>query len=298
MRVVAFLPSPSTSVWHLGPLPVRAYALGIIVGILVAVYLTNRRLMARGAGPDDVWDVAKWAVPFGIAGGRIYHVLTDPELYFTSGAHPIDAVKIWDGGLGIPGAVALGALGAWIGCRRRGLRLASFGDAAAPGIVLAQAIGRVGNWFNNELYGRPTNLPWKLQIHCWDIPAGRAVTCASTGSTQLGYFQPTFLYELLWNVALAAVLIVAGRRFALGNGRVFALYIFGYGLGRLWVESLRIDHANHILGLRLNIWTALLAMAGAVAWWIKHPGPREASIYRDGRLTHDDAAPADAVALG
>lgn len=276
--------------WHLGPLPVRAYALGIIAGILVAVYLTNKRLMARGAGPDDVWDVAKWAVPFGILGGRVYHVITDPELYFSSGAHPIDAVKIWDGGLGIPGAIAMGALGAWIGCRGTGLRLASFADAAAPGIVIAQAIGRWGNWFNNELYGRATSLPWKLQIHCWNIPQGKAVPCDGTNSTQLGYFQPTFLYESLWNLALAVLLIHVGRRFALGNGRVFALYIMGYSLGRLWVEALRIDPANHILGLRLNIWTALLGFAGGLVWWLRHRGPRENSIYRDGRLAFDTPA--------
>ena len=295
MQLQASIPSPSTSVWHLGPLPIRAYALCIVAGIIVAILLTNRRFTARGAGPEDVWDVAKWAVPFGILGGRIYHVITDPELYFGSGAHPIDAVKIWDGGLGIPGAILLGTLGAWIGCRRRGLRLDSFGDAAVPGVALAQALGRWGNYFNNELFGRPTGVPWKLEIHCWDIVEGHAVSCGNpasgTTTNVMGYYQPTFLYESLWNIALAVFLIWAGRRFALGNGRVFALYAAGYGLGRLWVEALRSDHANHILGLRVNIWTALIAIVGGVIWFLTHRGPREASIYRDGRPNHAEPAP-------
>lgn len=295
MHLQASIPSPSTSVWDLGPLPIRAYALCIVAGIIVAILLTNRRFRARGAGPEDVWDVAKWAVPFGIVGGRIYHVLTDPELYFGSGASPIDAVKIWDGGLGIPGAILLGTLGAWIGCRRRGLRLDSFGDAAVPGVALAQALGRWGNYFNNELFGRPTTVPWKLEIHCWNITEGHATACTPGGSTLMGYYQPTFLYESLWNIALAVFLIWAGRRFALGNGRVFALYVAGYGLGRLWVEALRSDHANHILGLRVNIWTALIAIVGGVIWFLTHRGPREASILRDGHPA--DGASDDATEL-
>lgn len=283
MRTLAYIPSPSRSVWHLGPLPIRGYALCIVVGIVVAVLLTDRRLQARGGSADDTWDVAKWAVPFGILGGRLYHVITDPELYFTRGQDPVNAFRIWDGGLGIPGAIILGTLGAWIGCRRRGLRLDSFCDAGFPGVALAQAIGRWGNWFNNELYGRPTGLPWKLQIHCLEITQGRASTCPGTTSDVLGYFQPTFLYESLWDLVLAAVLIWAGRRYALGNGRVFALYAMGYGAGRLWVEALRSDPANHILGLRLNIWTALIFILIGAVWFATHRGPREESIYRDGR---------------
>jgi prolipoprotein diacylglyceryl transferase len=157
---VAYLPSPSQGVWHLGPLPMRAYALCILVGIVVAVQISRRRWAARGGRADDVIDVALWAVPFGIAGGRLYHVLTDPELYLTAGRQPIKALYIWDGGLGIWGSVALGALGAWIGCRRHGIALPEFANAVAPGLVLAQAIGRWGNYFNQELYGGPTKLPW------------------------------------------------------------------------------------------------------------------------------------------
>jgi prolipoprotein diacylglyceryl transferase len=171
-------------VWHLGPIPVRAYALCIVAGVIVAIVLTARRWRARGGTGEQVWDIAGWAVLFGIIGGRLYHVVTDPELYFLGrpGTHPIDALKIWDGGLGIWGAIALGGVGAWIGCRRKGIRLPAFADAAAPGIVLAQGIGRWGNWFNNELFGGRTSLPWGLQVHCLDITSGKAVVGGVSGN--------------------------------------------------------------------------------------------------------------------
>jgi prolipoprotein diacylglyceryl transferase len=282
--LLASIPSPSRSVWHLGPLPIRAYALCIIAGILVAIWLTNRRWRERGGDPEHVWDIAGWAIVLGILGGRIYHVLTDPELYFDKGRHPIDAVKIWDGGLGIWGAIALGAVGAWIGCRRRNIRLSVFADAAVPGVVFAQAIGRLGNWFNNELYGGPTSLPWKLQIHCLDIDVGHATTCPGTNSTVLGYFQPTFLYEALWDVAIGVALLLLDRRFRLGRGNVMALYVMGYTVGRAWIEALRTDHANHILGLRLNVWTSIIVFLAGLAWFLTHGGfraERENSPYPD-----------------
>jgi len=285
VQALAYLPSPSRSVWHLGPLPIRAYALCIIAGILVAVWLTTKRWRERGGNPDHVWDVAAWAIVLGILGGRIYHVVTDPELYFGDGRHPIDAVKIWDGGLGIWGAIALGTLGAWIGCRRRNIRLAVFADAAVPGVVFAQAIGRLGNWFNNELYGGATSLPWKLQIHCLNIDVGHATTCPGTNSTVLGYFQPTFLYELLWDAAVGFALLMLDRRLRLGRGNVMALYVMGYTIGRAWIEALRTDHANHVLGLRLNDWTSLLVFLGGLSWFLRHGGfraEREASPYRTG----------------
>jgi len=287
VQALAYLPSPSRSVWHLGPLPIRAYALCIIAGILVAVWLTTKRWRERGGNPDHVWDVAAWAIVLGILGGRIYHVVTDPELYFGDGRHPIDAVKIWDGGLGIWGAIALGTLGAWIGCRRRNIRLAVFADAAVPGVVFAQAIGRLGNWFNNELYGGATSLPWKLQIHCLNIDVGHATPCDQIPghTTVLGYFQPTFLYELLWDVAVGFALLLLDRRLRLGRGNVMALYVMGYTIGRAWIEALRTDHANHVLGLRLNDWTSLLVFLGGLAWFLRHGGfraEREASPYRDG----------------
>lgn len=242
--------------WHLGPLPIRAYALCIIVGILVALALTRRRWVAQGGRAEDVLDVAMWAVPFGIVGGRLYHVVTDPELYFKAGEHPIRALFIWDGGLGIWGAVALGALGAWIGCRKRGIPLAAFTDAAAPGVVLAQAIGRWGNYFNQELYGRPSRLPWALLID----PAHRP---AATPTIAL--YQPTFLYESLWDAAVCLLLLWADRRHRMNRGQLTALYVAAYTAGRGWVEALRDDHANHIAGLRLNDWTSIIVFTAAVA---------------------------------
>jgi prolipoprotein diacylglyceryl transferase len=282
--LLASIPSPTHSVWHLGPLPIRAYALCIIAGILVAVWLTTRRWRERGGNPEHVWDVAAWAIVLGILGGRLYHVVTDPELYFEgkAGTSPANAFKIWDGGLGIWGAIALGTAGAWIGCRRRKIKLAVFADAAVPGVVFAQGIGRWGNWFNNELYGRATDLPWKLQIHCLDIDVGHATACPGTNSTVLGYFQPTFLYESLWDIALGVALVLVDRRLRLGRGNVMALYVMGYTVGRAWIEAMRTDHANHFLGLRLNDWTSLVVFLGGLVWFLRHGGfraEREPSPY-------------------
>lgn len=254
----ATIPSPDQGVWNLGPIPIRAYALFIIVGIVVAVWLGDRRWVARGGQPGTIADVALWAVPFGIIGGRLYHVISDNQLYFGDGGSGLaGALQVWQGGLGIWGAVLGGALGAWIACRRRGIPLPPLGDAVAPGIILAQAIGRLGNYFNQELFGAPTQLAWGLQIDPVNRPSG-----FETFET----FHPTFLYELLWNLAVFAVLLWADKRFTMGHGRVFALYIALYCLGRVWIEMLRIDTANHILGLRLNVWTAILVGLGAVVY--------------------------------
>ncbi|TAM84996.1 MAG: prolipoprotein diacylglyceryl transferase, partial [Jatrophihabitans sp.] len=248
---------------------------------------------ARPGREDELWDVAGWAILFGIIGGRLYHLISDPELYFEGrpGTSPWNAFKIWDGGLGIWGAIALGAFGAWIGCRRKGISLVAFADIAAPGVILAQAIGRVGNYFNNELYGGPTSLPWGLQVHCMDIVTGRAVPVgtadggqACSGSSVVpGLFHPTFLYELVWDVAVGLTLLYLDRRLRLGRGNVFALYVMGYTAGRAWIESLRIDHANHILGLRLNDWTSILVFLLGLIWFLGHGGfraRREGSVYR------------------
>ncbi len=250
-------PSPAEGVWHLGPVPLRAYAMCIIAGIVVAVWLGERRWVARGGRPGDVTEIATWMVPFGIIGGRLYHVLTSPDAYFGDGGRPLHALYIWQGGLGIWGAIALGGVGAWIGCRRRGIPLPAFADALAPGIVLAQAIGRLGNYFNQELFGKPTDLPWALAIDTAHRPAGYADQAT---------YHPTFLYELLWNVGVAALVIWADRRFRLGHGRAFALYVAAYTVGRGWIEALRIDPAHQVLGLRLNDWTSLLVFTGAVVY--------------------------------
>ncbi|MEU9207725.1 prolipoprotein diacylglyceryl transferase [Streptomyces sp. NPDC048415] len=258
---LAYLPSPSQGVWHLGPLPIRAYALCILAGIFIAVWLTGRRWEARGGRREDIADIAIWAVPFGILGGRLYHVITDPELYFAAGKQPLHALYIWDGGLGIPGAVALGAVGAWLGCRRRSVKLSDFADAVAPGLVLAQAIGRWGNYFNQELYGSPTHLPWALYID----PAHRP-----TDSPSVALYHPTFLYESLWDLGVMVLLLWLDARHhqRLRRGRLFACYVLAYTTGRAWIEALRIDHANHFLGLRLNDYVSLLLFTGALAYLI------------------------------
>lgn len=254
------IPSPETGVWNLGPIPLRAYALLIIVGIIVAVWLGNKRYVARGGAPGTILDIAIWAVPFGIIGGRIYHVVTDWQLYFgPNGSGFGGAIRIWDGGLGIWGAVAVGGLGAWIGARRLGVALPPVADAIAPGIALAQAIGRFGNYFNQEIFGSPTELPWGLEISPENRPAAYE---------EFLTFHPTFLYESLWLVGVALVVIWADRRFTLGHGRAFALYILLYTIGRGWIETLRIDSANEILGLRLNIWTSVIVGLGALTYLI------------------------------
>ncbi len=268
---LASIPSPSNGVWHIGSFPIRGYALCIILGIVVAVWVGDRRWVARGGSPGVVGDVAVWAVPFGLVGGRLYHVMTDPELYFGAGKDPIAALYIWRGGLGIWGAVALGALGAYIGCRRNGCAFRAYADALAPGIVLAQAVGRWGNWFNQELYGKPTDLPWGLEID----PAHRG------DYQQYTTFHPTFLYESLWDIGVAGLVIWLDRRLKLGFGRAFALYVMAYTVGRGWIEYLRIDTANHIFGVRLNVWTSILLFVLAAAYFVivgrRHPG-REESV--------------------
>jgi prolipoprotein diacylglyceryl transferase len=260
---IAFIPSPSQGVWHLGPLPVRAYALCIIAGVVVAVWVADRRYRAIGGRRGLILDVATWAVPFGLVGARLYHVITDYELYFGAGKDPWNMFKIWDGGIGIPGAIALGAVGAWIACRRAGVKLGPVAGAAAPGIALAQAIGRWGNWFNQELYGRPSSLPWALEIS----PQHRMA-----GFENVATYQPTFLYESLWDVGIALLLIWAARRFLLTGDRIFALYVAAYGVGRFIIESLRIDFAHQIAGLRVNQWMAIVIFAAGVIYLYRTRG--------------------------
>ncbi|MCX5003177.1 prolipoprotein diacylglyceryl transferase [Streptomyces sp. NBC_00638] len=286
---LAYIPSPSHGVLHLGPIPLRGYAFCIIIGVFVAVWLGNKRWIARGGRTGTVADIAVWAVPFGLVGGRLYHVITDYQLYFSEGRDWVDAFKIWEGGLGIWGAIALGALGAWIGCRRRGIPLPAWADALAPGIAFAQAIGRWGNWFNQELYGKATDVPWALHI------------TSSTDGRVPGYYHPTFLYESLWCVGVGFLVIWADRRFKLGHGRAFALYVAAYCVGRGWIEYMRVDDAHHILGLRLNDWTAMVVFLLAVLYFvlsarlrpgreeIVEPGAGADAPAEDGETASDDA---------
>ena len=253
------IPSPDRAVWYLGPVPVRAYAVFIIAGILIALWWGERRWQARGGRPGVVGEVAMWAVPFGIVGGRLYHVLSSPDAYFGPDGDLALIPQIWRGGLGIWGAIALGGVGAWVGCRRRGIPLPPFADAIAPTLAVAQAVGRLGNWFNQELFGRPTEVAWGLQIDPENRPPGYE---------DVATFHPTFAYEAGWNLGVAALVVWADRRFRLGHGRAFALYVMGYTAGRLWIETLRIDPAELVLGVRVNVWTSVLVFAGALTFLI------------------------------
>ena len=253
------IPSPTVSALNLGPFTIHFYALSIILGIAVAIFVGRKRYQLSGGNPEEVSDAAIWAVPFGIIGGRLYHVLSSPQQYFGQGGNPVDALRIWQGGLGIWGAISFGAIGALIYFKKQKttLSFSKFLDALAPGVVLAQAIGRIGNWFNQELFGKPTDLPWGLEIK----PSNRP-----DGYEQFLTFHPTFLYELLWCVAVAVILIkLPGfiRKVPKKSGDIFVIYILTYSLGRLWIEALRIDAANLIFGARLNIWVSLIAIITA-----------------------------------
>jgi prolipoprotein diacylglyceryl transferase len=258
----AHIPSPSEGVVHLGPLPIRAYALCIILGVLVAAVVGDRRFQARGGRRGGIADVATWAVPFGLVGARLYHLATNPELYWgKNGQGTVAALEIWHGGLGIWGGVLFGALGAWIACKRYGFDYAMVADSLAPALPLAQAVGRIGNYFNQELYGRLTGLPWGLQIDPAHQPPGSTATHAL-------YYQPTFLYELIWDTLLALLVIYLDRRMRFTRGRAFALYVALYTFGRFWIESLRIDDAHKFFGLRLNDWVSVLVFVAAVAYFV------------------------------
>ena len=290
-----YFPSPPQGVWYLGPVPIRAYALCIIVGILAALLIGDRRWAARGGERGVIYDIALWAVPFGLVGGRLYHLATDWRTYWgPGGAGFAGAVRIWDGGLGIWGAVALGGVGAWIACRRHGIPLPAFGDALAPGLVLAQAIGRLGNYFNQELYGRETTLPFGLEIFYRRDPSGyvdpHSLDGISTGQVA-AVVQPTFLYELIWNVLVFVVLIYLDRRFKLGHGRVFAAYVALYCIGRFCVELLRDDTATHIAGIRINSFTSTFVFIGAVVYLMVAPKGREDPESLRGNDDVDDEEP-------
>ncbi len=260
-------------------LDIKTYALCLLTGIIVAVVWTGRRLTKRGAEPGIVLDISFWAVVLGIVGARVYHVLTHWNDYFGPGQNPLTAFYIWQGGIAIFGSLLGGALGVYIGCRLTGVKFWSFADALAPALLLAQAIGRFGNYFNHELYGQPTNLPWGLQIESTNaaypigLPAGTL-------------FHPTFLYEMLWNLLGMTILLLLERQYHFRWGRMIGLYFVYYGLGRVWFESIRIDPSVVFLGLRTNVWGALVAIVlGVIIFTVqgrRHPG-LELSVYQAGR---------------
>lgn len=283
--ILANIPSPPQGVWHIGWLPVRAYALCIITGILLAMWVGTRRYRVRGGDPDVIWDAAIVAIPMGIIGGRLYHVLTDHDKYFGPGKDPLQALNITAGGLGIWGAVALGAASVWLLLRWKKIAVGPVADALAPGIVLAQAVGRLGNWFNQELYGAETTVPWALDIYYRVDEQGAfaPLTGRSTGEV-IASVHPTFLYELVWNLLVFAFLLWADKHFRLGHGRVFWLYVAGYTMGRFAIELMRTDAATLILGLRVNTWVSGLLFVVSLGIFFLLPRGREA----EKELVHND----------
>jgi prolipoprotein diacylglyceryl transferase len=254
---IGFIPSPPANGVHIGPLFVHAYGLAYVVAVIAAVAITGRRWEPRGGDRALVQEVALWGFPAGLIGGRLYFLATS---WNEVPKHWWGPIAVWDGGLGIWGGVLAGTLaGLWV-LRRRGADIPAFIDAAAPALLVAQSIGRVGNYFNQELFGRPTTLPWGLEIDPAHRPAGNAAFAT---------FHPTFLYEILWNLSLAALIVWLDRRRAVRPGGLFALYVAGYSLGRVGEELLRVDPAHHVLGLRLNFFVASLLFLGGAAWFVR-----------------------------
>ena len=281
--LLASIPSPSSGELSLFGFSIHAYGLMIALGVVAGVWLAGRRMEAAGVGTrDDMSSIAMWAVGAGIIGARLYYVVTDKSQPWKE---PGRWLKVWEGGLGIPGGLLAGVLVAVWAIKRRGLPVGGVLNAAAPGVPLAQAIGRLGNWWNQELFGRPTDLPWALKVS--DSTAEKAGFAPGTT------FHPTFLYEMLWNLALCVLLIVIGKRFMLRGGRLLVIYVLGYSIGRFWVEGLRIDPATSGGGWRLNQWTALVAGVLAAAYllidWQRHRG--DAPIADD--TTDDDTTDGD-----
>ena len=271
MSVISLLPvsipSPPQGVWYLGPVPLRAYGIIIACAMVVAVLLTKKRYEERGGNPELVYDVALWAIPCGIVGARLYHVITSPYKYFGPNGQWLEIFRIWEGGIAIMGAVIGGVIGSAIALHRAGERMGPFADAVAPTLLIAQAMGRFGNWFNQELFGKATTLPWGLEIDDRHLPAGYA-----SGTL----FHPTFLYEVIWNLSMAFIIIALDKRFKFKGGQLIFLYMSLYAIGRFWIENLRIDPAKIILGMRLNAWSALvIIIIGIVGFLIA--GKRGAS---------------------
>ncbi|MEM7140550.1 MAG: prolipoprotein diacylglyceryl transferase [Actinomycetota bacterium] len=266
---LASFPSPSSEAIELGPLTLRAYGLAIAFGVLAAVWLAQKRWEAEGGDPDDIGKIAMWAVPAGLIGSRIYHVLTDWR--FDEGfAEPF---KIWEGGLGIPGGMAAGVIvGLWV-IQRNGWDRGRMLDAVVPGLPLAQAIGRIGNWFNQELFGGPTDLPWAVEIDPQHRPEEYALEET---------FHPTFAYEAVWNLGLVLFLIWVGRTKKLVSGALLAVYVVGYLIARLWLETVRVDPATEIGGVRINIWMSVIGIAIAGGWLLLRGRRRDDDADSDG----------------
>ena len=275
------IPSPTVSNFTIGPVVVHFYALFIITGIVLALIIGGSRLKARGVERGVVLDIALWAVPLGIIGGRIMHVLTHASDYFGEGKDLREILYIWHGGLAIYGAVAFGVLGAWIGSRFAKVRLTSFLDAVVPGLILAQGIGRWGNYFNQELFGVPTTLPWGLQITSSDV-----VTKLGFGPDVL--YHPIFFYEFALDVLGFALLLTLDRRFELRWGKLFATYLVYYSVVRFWLEGIRIDPSEYYFGLRTFQWVSLLGIALGV-WFFLHQRRKHTGLEPSASLAEPQA---------
>lgn len=258
--ILSSIPSPSFSQFSLGPLTIRCYALAILTGIIVAMVITTKRWKRHGGNFDQILDIALVSVPLGIVGARLYHVITTPEHFFGPHADWLEIFRIWNGGLGIWGGVVFGALTAYLFCHFKGYPCALLADCVAPGLLIAQAIGRLGNWFNQELYGAPTTLPWGLQLNDANYAIGKTESCYNGLSCPKGtLFHPTFLYEMIWNLIGAALLLWLGKKILqrCKAGSLFTLYVMWYTAGRMWIESLRIDFSHDFLGIRINVWVSM-----------------------------------------
>ena len=258
---LAYIPSPTISQFSIGPVTIHIYALCILMGIVLAVWITTTRWKKLGGNFDQVLDITLVSVPAGIIGARLYHIITTPERFFGPDGDWAEMFRIWNGGLGIWGGVLFGALAAWAWCRHKHYPMALLADAIAPGLLVAQAVGRLGNWFNQELYGAPTTLPWGLKLNMEGTAIGHSEQCYDGATCPSGtLFQPTFLYEMIWNLIGAALIIYLGHKLAdrLKAGQQFAMYLMWYGLGRTWIENVRINYSTVILGLRTNVWTAII----------------------------------------
>lgn len=267
---LAYIPSPTISQFSIGPVTIHIYALCILMGIVLAVWITTTRWKKLGGNFDQVLDITLVSVPAGIIGARLYHIITTPERFFGPDGDWAEMFRIWNGGLGIWGGVLFGALAAWAWCRHKHYPMALLADAIAPGLLVAQAVGRLGNWFNQELYGAPTTLPWGLKLNLEGTAIGHSEQCYDGATCPSGtLFHPTFLYEMIWNLIGAAIIVYIGSKAMkkLKAGSLFAVYIMWYTLGRTWIESLRIDYAHEFLGVRINVWVSMAVFVlGAVSF--------------------------------
>lgn len=267
---LAYIPSPTISQFSIGPVTIHIYALCILMGIVLAVWITTTRWKKLGGNFDQVLDITLVSVPAGIIGARLYHIITTPERFFGPDDDWAEMFRIWNGGLGIWGGVLFGALAAWAWCRHKHYPMALLADAIAPGLLVAQAVGRLGNWFNQELYGAPTTLPWGLKLNMEGTAIGHSEQCYDGATCPSGtLFHPTFLYEMIWNLIGAAIIVYIGSKAMkkLKAGSLFAVYIMWYTLGRTWIESLRIDYAHEFLGVRINVWVSMAVFVlGAVSF--------------------------------